>query len=225
MKPSKPGSGKSSQSGPARNRNAAASRLSQHKSVSGWPGGVKRSADVLVSVVALVVLTPLLILIAAAVSLADRGPILYRQKRIGLGGRRFTIIKFRTMREDAERDLGAIWSVPDDPRCTRIGHYLRRFGLDELPQLWNVLRGQMSLVGPRPAALGQLVDYTPEERRVRASVLPGITGLAQVNGRSDLALAEATRFDLWYIEHSSVALDVEILLKTIRVTLLSKGTN
>ena len=167
---------------------------------------------------ALVVLTPLLILIAAAVSLADRGPILYRQKRIGLGGRRFTIIKFRTMREDAERDLGAIWSVPDDPRCTRIGHYLRRFGLDELPQLWNILRGEMSLIGPRP----ERPEFTREFRRehsqydLRHTVRPGLSGYAQAYGwRGQTSLEERLLHDLYYVKNWSLGLDVYVFFLTL----------
>src|SRR5262249_36864249 len=121
-----------------------------HRSVSGAPGFLKRSMDVALSLTGLIVLSPVLAVIGLAVRLTDKGPVLYRQTRIGLRGRPFTIIKFRTMREDAERDLGAVWSVPHDPRCTSVGYYLRRSGLDELPQLWNILRGEMSLVGPRP---------------------------------------------------------------------------
>src|SRR5207244_7669115 len=133
---------------------------------------------------ALVLLSPLVAIIALAVRISGRGPILYRQTRVGLNGRRFTIIKFRTMHEHAERDLGAIWSVPADPRCTRIGYYLRRYGLDELPQLWNILRGDMSLVGPRPErpefTRGFGKEYPDYYRR--HAVRGGLTGYAQIHG-------------------------------------------
>lgn len=185
----------------------------------GFSGLAKRSFDVIVSAIALVVLTPLLGVIALAVrSTGGGGPILYRQKRVGLGGRRFTIIKFRTMEEQAERDLGAIWSVPNDPRCTRIGYFLRRSGFDELPQLWNILRGEMSLVGPRP----ERPEFTREFRRehagydLRHTVLPGLTGYAQVHGwRGYTSLEERLRHDLHYVRNWSLSLDLYIVLLTL----------
>src|SRR5947207_11119946 len=137
-----------------------------------------------VSCAALVLLAHVFLIIAAAIRMTDGGSVLYRQIRVGLHGRRFTIIKFRTMHEDAERELGAIWSVPRDPRCTRLGYYLRRTGLDELPQLWNILRGEMSLVGPRP----ERPEFTREFRKdhddydVRHTVRAGLTGYAQIHG-------------------------------------------
>src|SRR5262249_25147622 len=121
-----------------------------HRSVAGLHGSLKRACDIFMSVIALLVLSPLLALIAVAVKLTDCGSILYRKRRVGLNRREFTIIKFRSMHPNAEEHLGAIWSVPNDPRCTRLGLFLRRYGLDELPQLLNVLKGDMSLVGPRP---------------------------------------------------------------------------
>jgi len=168
--------------------------------------------------VGLIFLAPLLGLIAAAVKFSDGGPILYRQVRVGLRGRRFTIIKFRTMSEDAEAQLGAIWSVPDDPRCTRIGHFLRRSGFDELPQLWNVLCGDMSLVGPRP----ERPEFTGEFGKelssydLRHEVQCGITGYAQVHGwRGFTSLEERLRHDLYYIRHWSFALELKVLLLTL----------
>jgi putative colanic acid biosynthesis UDP-glucose lipid carrier transferase len=167
---------------------------------------------------ALVLLLPVLAIIAIAVRLSDGGSVLYRQVRVGLDRRRFTIIKFRSMQEDAERDLGAIWSVPGDPRCTRLGRHLRRFGLDELPQLWNVLRGEMSLVGPRP----ERPEFTREFRNehhgydVRHIVRPGITGYAQIHGwRGYTSLEERLRHDIYYITNWSLKLDLYILAMTV----------
>ena len=166
---------------------------------------------------ALVCLAPLLLLIAILVRLSDGGAIFYRQTRVGLNGRRFTMIKFRTMHEDAERDLGAIWSVPRDPRCTRLGSLLRRSGFDELPQLWNVLRGEMSIVGPRP----ERPEFTREFRRehrnydLRHVVRGGLTGYAQMHGwRGFTSLDERLRHDRYYVRNWSLRLDVYIVLMT-----------
>jgi putative colanic acid biosynthesis UDP-glucose lipid carrier transferase len=164
------------------------------------------------------VLSPLLAAIALAVRFGDGGAVLYRQTRVGFNGRHFTIIKFRTMLEDAERDLGPIWSVPADPRCTRLGHYLRRLGFDELPQLWNILRGEMSLVGPRP----ERPEFTREFRKelpgynLRHTVRPGLTGYAQIHGwRGYTSIEERLAHDLYYISHWSLGLDVYILVMTL----------
>jgi exopolysaccharide biosynthesis polyprenyl glycosylphosphotransferase len=189
-----------------------------HRSISGASGFLKRSIDVVLSSAALILLAPVCAIIALAVRLSDKGAVFYRQTRIGLGGQPFTIIKFRTMREDAERDLGAVWSVPHDPRCTRAGYYLRRSGLDELPQLWNILRGEMSLVGPRP----ERPEFTQEFRKqydnydLRHVVRPGLTGYAQVHGwRGLTSLEERLRHDFYYIDNWSVVLDLRILCRTI----------
>jgi exopolysaccharide biosynthesis polyprenyl glycosylphosphotransferase len=174
--------------------------------------------DVIVSGIALATLSPLLGLIAAAVRLADGGPILYRQIRVGLDGRRFTIIKFRSMHEDAERQLGPIWSVPNDPRCTTIGNFLRRFGLDELPQLWNILRGDMSLVGPRPERpeFTREFRYDHEHYEVRHCVRPGLTGYAQIHGwRGYTSIEERLRHDLYYVRNWSLWLDFYVLILTL----------
>jgi lipopolysaccharide/colanic/teichoic acid biosynthesis glycosyltransferase len=163
-------------------------------------------------------LSPLLGAIALAVRLSDGGAVLYRQVRVGLDRRRFTIIKFRTMHEDAERDLGPIWSVRGDPRCTRIGYYLRRSGLDELPQLWNVLRGDMSLIGPRPERPEFTREFRKEHRAydVRHTVRPGITGYAQIHGwRGYTSLQERLRHDIYYVLHWSLALDAYVFLMTL----------
>jgi exopolysaccharide biosynthesis polyprenyl glycosylphosphotransferase len=181
-------------------------------------GFAKRVVDIILSITALVLLSPLFLAIAVAVRLTDGGSVLYRQVRVGLGKRRFTIIKFRTMHADAERHLGPIWSVPGDPRCTRLGYYLRRSGLDELPQLWNVLRGDMSLVGPRP----ERPEFTREFRKehptydVRHMVRPGITGYAQIHGwRGYTSIEERLRHDIHYVQNWSLTLDGYVLLLTL----------
>jgi lipopolysaccharide/colanic/teichoic acid biosynthesis glycosyltransferase len=160
----------------------------------------------------------LLALIAIVIRLTDGGPILYQQVRVGLDRRRFSIIKFRSMHENAERDLGPIWAVPCDPRCTRVGLFLRRFGLDELPQLWNVLRGDMSLVGPRPERPEFTREFRKEHRGydVRHTVRPGITGYAQIHGwRGYTSLEERLRHDFYYVHNWSARLDLYVLLMTI----------
>lgn len=218
MKPSKPGFGNSSQSGAKKGRNAATSRFKPHESIAGWPGLIKRTADVVLSAVALVLLAPALGVVAVAVRLTDGGRVFYRQTRVGLGGRPFTIVKFRTMHERAERHLGAIWAVPGDPRCTKIGYSLRRLGLDELPQLWNILRGEMSLVGPRP----ERPEFTREFRKehagydLRHTVRPGLSGYAQVYGwRGYTSLEERLRHDLHYVRTWSLRLDFYIVVMTL----------
>jgi lipopolysaccharide/colanic/teichoic acid biosynthesis glycosyltransferase len=158
-----------------------------------------------------------LALLAALVRLGSPGPAFFRQRRVGLYGREFTIVKLRTMTADAEWERGPTWAVADDPRCTPLGGFLRRYGLDEMPQLWNVLRGDMSLVGPRPERpefLERFADQIPGFHR-RLAVRPGMTGLAQVQGwRGDTSLAARLRADLDYIARWSLWRDAAILLRT-----------
>ena len=161
----------------------------------------------------LLVTSPLLGLAALVVKLEDGGPVFYRQLRVGKDGRDFELLKLRTMVVDAERQ-GAGYAVDrDDPRITRAGRVLRRLSIDELPQLWNVLRGEMSLVGPRPTLRYQ-VDRYDERQRSRLDVKPGLTGWAQVNGRASLPWDERIELDLWYVEHRSTGLDLKILVRT-----------
>ncbi len=193
---------------------------------------LKRAFDLLGASILLILLSPLLLAIVAAVRLSSRGPILYRSTRRGIGQRPFPCLKFRTMHTDAEElqaDLeelneasGALFKIRQDPRLTRVGSVLRRFSLDELPQLVNVLRGEMSLVGPRP--LPQR-DYEMLEdwHRKRYLVLPGITGLWQVSGRSELDFDDLVHLDFIYLEHWSLALDLTILLKTIPAVISRRG--
>jgi exopolysaccharide biosynthesis polyprenyl glycosylphosphotransferase len=193
---------------------------------------VKRSFDAVGATLLLLVLSPLLLALALAVKLTSRGPILYRSARPGMGGQPFDCLKFRTMHADADEEQseleglneadGALFKIRDDPRLTSAGRFLRRFSLDELPQLVNVVRGEMSLVGPRPLPLRdfeQLEDW----HKKRYLVLPGITGLWQVSGRSELDFDDLVRLDFLYLERWSVALDLVILLKTVPAVLLRRG--
>jgi lipopolysaccharide/colanic/teichoic acid biosynthesis glycosyltransferase len=174
---------------------------------------VNRAADVVIAGTALVAASPLLGLAALAARLEDRGPVLYRQVRVGKDGSDFELLKLRTMVVGAET-IGAGMAVDKgDARITRTGRALRRLSLDELPQLWNVIRGEMSVIGPRPTLRYQVERYTPRQRR-RLEVKPGITGWAQVHGRAALPWAERIELDVWYVEHRSPWLDLKILAKT-----------
>jgi lipopolysaccharide/colanic/teichoic acid biosynthesis glycosyltransferase len=178
----------------------------------------KRALDVAGATVGLTLSAPLLAASAIAVRLEDAGPVLFRQERVGLEGRPFEVLKLRTMIVDAHTQ-GAGYAVDrGDSRITRIGRLLRKTSIDELPQLWNVLRGEMSLVGPRPTLAYQVERYTERQRR-RLEVKPGLTGWAQVNGRASLSWPERIELDVWYVEHRSLALDLRILLRTVSVLL------
>ncbi|MGH3057689.1 MAG: sugar transferase [Gaiellaceae bacterium] len=173
----------------------------------------KRALDIAGASVGLLVSAPFLAAAAAAVKLEDRGPVLYRQRRVGKDGREFDLLKLRTMVVGAER-LGAGYAVDEgDPRITRAGRVLRRVSVDELPQLWNVVRGDMSLVGPRPTLAYQVERYTERQRR-RLEVKPGITGWAQIQGRASLPWDDRIELDVWYVEHRSFWLDLRILART-----------
>jgi lipopolysaccharide/colanic/teichoic acid biosynthesis glycosyltransferase len=174
---------------------------------------VNRPLDVMGAGLGLVVTSPLLAAAALAVKLEDGGPVFYRQRRVGLQGQEFELLKLRTMVVGAER-RGAGWAVNSgDPRITRVGRALRRLSIDELPQLWNVLRGDMSLIGPRPTLAYQVETYTPRQRR-RLEVKPGITGWAQIHGRAALPWTERIELDVWYVDHRSARVDLAILLQT-----------
>ena len=174
---------------------------------------MKRILDLAGAGLALLLASPLLLLAALAIKLDDRGPVLYRQRRVGRHGEEFDLLKLRTMIVGAEAQ-GAGWAVnAGDPRITRAGRVLRRLSLDELPQLWNVVRGEMSLVGPRPTLAYQVERYTPRQRR-RLEVKPGITGWAQVQGRARVPWDDRIEFDVWYVEHRSLWLDLRILART-----------
>ena len=163
--------------------------------------------------IGLAVASPLLAAAAAAIKVEDGGPVLYRQRRVGLHGEEFDLLKLRTMVVGAERQ-GAGWAVNEgDPRITRVGRALRRLSLDELPQLWNVVRGDMSLIGPRPTLRYQVEQYTERQRR-RLDVKPGITGWAQIHGRARLPWSERIELDVWYVENRSPWVDLKILART-----------
>jgi lipopolysaccharide/colanic/teichoic acid biosynthesis glycosyltransferase len=174
---------------------------------------MNRAADVALAALALGLASPALAAAALAIRLEDRGPVLYRQRRVGKDGREFELLKLRTMVVGAEK-LGAGYAVDaGDARITRVGRLLRRLSIDELPQLWNVVRGEMSLIGPRPTLSYQVERYTPRQRR-RLEVKPGITGWAQVHGRASLPWDERIELDVWYVEHRSAWLDLKILART-----------
>ncbi|GAA4747020.1 hypothetical protein GCM10025783_18880 [Amnibacterium soli] len=190
----------------------------------------KRILDVVVAAVALVVLAPVLAVIAVLIACDSAGGVLYRQQRIGRDGEPFSMLKFRSMSADADLRREALtagrgkglFKMVDDPRITRVGHVLRRYSLDELPQLVNVLRGDMSLVGPRPALPSEVAEYDRREMG-RLAATPGLSGLWQVSGRSDLGWDDGIRLDLFYVENRSMALDLRILWRTAKAVTSSSG--
>jgi exopolysaccharide biosynthesis polyprenyl glycosylphosphotransferase len=199
---------------------------------TGWRRFVKRAADISFTSIGLVIASPVLLLIAAAIKLSDGGPVIFKQTRVGLDGSTFTLFKFRSMHVDAEARLaelraqnpgmGTMFKLVDDPRITRVGRVLRRFSLDELPQLVNVLAGAMSLVGPRPPLQSEVDQYEDHARR-RLLVTPGLTGLWQVSGRSLLSWEETVRLDLRYIENWTLTLDLLIMWKTFFAVVAKRG--
>jgi len=181
-----------------------------------------RAFDIGIASVALVLLSPLLLIAAIAIKLGSRGPVLYRQRRVGEGGREFEMLKLRTMVAGSDPVGVGTVVTRDDPRVTRAGRVLRRTSLDEIPNLVNVLRGEMAIVGPRPTIPAQVGDYTPRQRR-RHEVRPGITGWAQVQGRAGIPWEERIELDLWYADHRSAALDARILAKTAWLLVTGHG--
>jgi lipopolysaccharide/colanic/teichoic acid biosynthesis glycosyltransferase len=193
---------------------------------------VKRAVDVVGAAVGLLLASPVLLAAAAAIRLDSRGRVLFRQDRLGLDGRSFQMLKFRTMRTDADDAIhreyvtrmlvddaveggkAGVFKLADDPRITRTGRWLRKTSLDELPQLINVLKGQMSLVGPRPVLAWEAELFT-EEERLRFAVKPGLTGLWQVAGRNQMSMRDALRFDVEYVRHQSLTLDAKIAIRTV----------
>jgi lipopolysaccharide/colanic/teichoic acid biosynthesis glycosyltransferase len=183
---------------------------------------VSRALDIVLAAVLLVVTAPLLALVALAIRLESRGPVFYRQRRVGRHGRLFQLWKLRTMVPGAEAMGAGIYVLEGDPRITRVGRMLRRFSFDELPNLLNVLQGDMAMVGPRPTVQEQVDRYTERQRR-RLEVKPGITGWAQINGRTSLPWPERIELDVWYVEHRSVRLDLRILARTARMLATGRG--
>ena len=185
-------------------------------------GNASRALDLVVASLALAVTAPLLAVAAVMIKLESRGPVFYRQRRVGLRGAPFELWKLRTMVPGAETMGAGIYVLEGDPRITRTGRLLRRFSLDELPNLVNVLRGEMAIVGPRPTVQEQVDRYTDRQRR-RLEVKPGITGWAQVNGRASLPWPERIELDVWYVEHRSLRLDLRILGRTARMLATGHG--
>ncbi len=181
-----------------------------------------RPLDLLIAALALAVLSPFLLVAAIAIKLGSRGPTFYRQLRVGRDGSEFEMLKLRTMVQGSDPvGVGTI-VARDDPRVTATGRFLRRTSLDEVPNLINVLRGEMAIVGPRPTIPAQVDDYTPRQRR-RHEVLPGITGWAQVQGRAGIPWEERIELDVWYVDHRSLALDLRILARTVWLVLSGQG--
>ncbi len=173
----------------------------------------------------LILVSPILLLIALLVKLESRGPVFYKQERVGLDGNLFSVLKFRSMRLDAEANSGPVWAQKNDPRATRVGRFLRRFSLDELPQLINVLRGDMSLVGPRPERQHFVDQFKAEIPKYleRHRVKTGMTGWAQVNGlRGNAPISERTKYDVYYVENWSLVFDLKIIMKTLRAVLFGE---
>lgn len=193
---------------------------------------MKRLIDVIGSIVALVVFTPTMLVIMLLIKLEDKGPVFYGQTRIGKNGAEFKMWKFRSMRENAhelrsqmmaQNDAdGPMFKIKDDPRVTKIGHFIREKSLDEIPQFFNVLKGEMSLVGPRPSLPEEVMEFDSRERE-RLNVLPGLTGLWQVSGRNDLSFDDMIALDLEYVKHHSVLWDVKIIFITVAQMFFSKG--
>ena len=181
-----------------------------------------RVLDVILAALALVLVSPLLALAGLLIRLESTGAVFYRQRRVGLKGRPFALWKLRTMVPGAASMGAGIYVLQGDPRITRVGRHLRRLSLDELPNLVNVLRGEMAIVGPRPTVQEQVDRYT-DRQRLRLEVKPGITGWAQVNGRASLPWPERIELDVWYVEHRSFLLDLKILAKTVRMLASGHG--
>jgi lipopolysaccharide/colanic/teichoic acid biosynthesis glycosyltransferase len=190
---------------------------------AGPPGrGLPRAADVTIALLGLLLASPVLLVAALAIKLDSRGPVLYRQPRVGLGGRVFELLKLRTMHRGSDPKGVGTAVTADDPRVTRVGRAIRRFSLDELPNLINVLRGEMAIVGPRATLPAQAELYTERQRR-RLELKPGVTGWAQIHGRAGIPWEERIELDVWYAEHRSLRLDLRILARTPAVLLRGQG--
>jgi exopolysaccharide biosynthesis polyprenyl glycosylphosphotransferase len=195
--------------------------------MKGWQGLIKRAFDILFSIITLIILSPLFFIIGLFIKMDSKGRIFYKQDRVGFDGKEFMIYKFRTMREDAEAVTGPVWATEQDPRRTRVGKFLRRTSLDELPQFFNVLKGDMSVVGPRPERKFFVEKFKTQIPRYleRHRVKSGLTGWAQINGlRGNSPIEERTQFDIFYIENWSLAFDFKIILKTIRAVMVGENS-
>ena len=193
-----------------------------------WEKRLKRVMDVIVSFLILIISSPVIVIAALAIKLNSKGPVFFTQERSGMNGEPFTMIKFRSMYQDAEKKTGPIWSSKDDPRITRVGKIIRKLRIDEIPQFMNVLKGEMSIVGPRPERpffVEKLSEEIPYYKR-RLKVRPGITGWAQVKHKYDESIEDVKvklRYDLFYIENMSLRMDFKIIFRTVFVVLFGKG--
>jgi lipopolysaccharide/colanic/teichoic acid biosynthesis glycosyltransferase len=183
---------------------------------------MSRALDIALAGIGLALAAPVLLIAVVAIKLDSRGSVIYRQRRVGKEGREFEVLKLRTMRPGADPVGVGTPVLEGDPRVTRVGRVLRRFSLDEIPNLVNVLRGELAIVGPRPTLAAQVELYTERQRR-RLEVKPGITGWAQVNGRAGIPWEERIELDVWYVDHRSLALDLRILARTARLLLTGHG--
>jgi exopolysaccharide biosynthesis polyprenyl glycosylphosphotransferase len=188
-------------------------------SLKGIKSVVKRTVDLAVSALGLILLSPVILVVSGLIKLTSKGPVFYRQERMGLDGRKFTMVKFRTMVCDAEKETGPMMAVPDDPRMTKVGRFLRKFSIDELPQLVNVLKGEMSLIGPRPERPAFVKDFAEKipNYMLRHKIKSGITGWAQVHGlRQDTSIEKRLEYDFYYIQNWSLGLDLKIIWMTLK---------
>ena len=195
------------------------------KPVMGWKLFVKRIFDLTVGLIGTVLSSPIVLVFAILVKLTSKGPAFYKQERVGLMGKSFNVIKLRSMYQDAEARTGAVWAQKNDPRITPIGRFMRKTRVDELPQFWNVLKGDMSLVGPRPERPVLTEEFSRQfpdfPRRLR--IIPGITGYAQINGGYDITPDEKCKLDNYYIDHYSLTIDFNIAFKTIKIIFTGDG--
>lgn len=195
------------------------------KPVTGWKLFVKRIFDLTVGLIGTVLSLPIVLVFAILVKLTSKGPAFYKQERVGLMGKSFNIIKLRSMYQNAEARTGAVWAQKNDPRITPIGRFMRKTRVDELPQFWNVLKGDMSLVGPRPerAVLTEEFSRQFSDFPKRLRIIPGITGYAQINGGYDITPDEKCKLDNYYIDHYSLGFDFKIAFETIRIIFTGDG--
>jgi exopolysaccharide biosynthesis polyprenyl glycosylphosphotransferase len=197
-----------------------------------WYTAVKRISDILISLLAIILLSPIFLITAIAIKLESKGPVFFKQSRVCKNGREFNMLKFRSMCADADKKLqeclhlnekdGPVFKIKNDPRITRVGRFIRKYSIDELPQFFNILHGDMTVVGPRPSLKSEVAQYTPYEAR-RLCVKPGLTCYWQVSGRSNLSFKEWMALDLKYINESSLFTDIKIIIKTIPAVLFCKG--
>lgn len=183
---------------------------------------IKHSIDFLISLILLILCSPLFLIVALVIKLESRGPVFFKQERIGKNGKTFVIYKFRSMVNNADKIGKGVNLSKDDDRITAFGHFIRNWSIDELPQLINILIGDMSIIGPRPTIIHQVERYS-ERQRKRLNMRPGVTGWAQVNGRNSLPWVKRIEYDIWYVENYSLLLDLKIFIKTFRVALLREG--